>query len=125
MPANGMQLTPRPLVRAAAIAFVALAVGSAPACKDAGSAQQAYDPPVEPASNEGVESLATLRAAEGIELDLWAAEPMIANPVCLYVANSGEVYVAETFRHHAGVTDIRQHMDWLDDDLAATSVEEP
>lgn len=97
---------------------------SDPAGQSAVGVQEVYDPAVQSASNEGLESLATMRAAEGIEVELWAAEPMVANPVCLYVANSGEVYVAETFRHHAGVTDIREHMDWLDDDLAATSVEE-
>ena len=50
---------------------------------------------------------------------MFAAEPMLANPVCLYVDHDGDVYVGETFRHHAGVTDMRDHMDWLDDDLAA------
>ncbi len=33
-------------------------------------------------------------------------------------------YVAEDFRLHAGVTDIRSHMDWLDDDLACRTVED-
>src|SRR5262249_31802229 len=31
-------------------------------------------------------------------------------------------YVAETYRLHAGVTDDRGHMDWLDDDLASSTV---
>jgi len=85
-------------------------------------AQEPYDPPVAEASDEGRAALAALELAPGFEAELWAAEPHVANPVCLYVDASGEVYVAETFRHHAGVTDIREHMDWLEDDLAATSV---
>src|SRR5262249_31224270 len=32
------------------------------------------------------------------------------------------IYVAETFRLHAGVTDTRAHMYWLDDDLACRQV---
>jgi quinoprotein glucose dehydrogenase len=34
------------------------------------------------------------------------------------------VHVAETFRHSAGVTDNRSHMNWLDDELACRTVEE-
>ncbi len=89
-----------------------------------GAQEPAYDPPVAEASDEARAALAGFEAQAGIELELWAAEPLVANPVCLWVAHGGDVYVAETFRHHAGVTDIREHMDWLDDDLAAQSVED-
>lgn len=84
----------------------------------------AYRPHIEPASDEGLARMAGFELAEGLELGLFAAEPMFAHPVCLYVADDGAVYVGETFRHHAGVTDIRQHMDWLDDDLACDTVED-
>ena len=32
------------------------------------------------------------------------------------------VYVGETFRHHEGVTDLRNHMDWLEDELQTRTV---
>src|SRR5205814_6990597 len=47
---------------------------------------------------------------------------MLANPVCFCIDEKNRFYVAETFRLHAGVTDIRGHMDWLDDDLASRTV---
>jgi quinoprotein glucose dehydrogenase len=86
--------------------------------------QQPWSPQVEPASNEAQQALAGFRPEPGIALELFAAEPLLANPVAFHVDARGDVYVAETFRILSGVTDIRRHMDWLDDDLAARTVEE-
>ena len=77
---------------------------------------------VAPETGEGLAAMAGFEAEAGIELSLFAAEPQVANPVCLYVGEGGEVYVAETFRHYAGVTDLRDHMDWLEEDLANRTV---
>ncbi len=90
------------------------------------SAQEAerYSPFVAPPSDEGQLAIQGFESAPGIELELFAAEPMLANPVCFYADHRGDFFVAETFRHHAGVTDIRDHMDWLDEDLASAMVEE-
>jgi quinoprotein glucose dehydrogenase len=81
-----------------------------------------YSPTVQAASEEGAAAMKSFELAAGLTVELFAAEPMLANPVCFTVDGRGDFYVAETFRHHAGVTDIREHMDWLDDDLAARSV---
>lgn len=86
------------------------------------TADEPYTPPVEPASGEGEAAMSRFELATGIVTDLFAAEPMLANPVCLYVDFAGDVYVNETFRHYAGVTDIREHLDWLDEDIAARTV---
>ncbi|GJM22651.1 MAG: glucose dehydrogenase [Planctomycetota bacterium] len=59
-----------------------------------------------------------------LRVELVAAEPLLQHPVAFCVDERGRVYVAETHRHHQGVTDIREHMDWLDDDLAAQTVED-
>lgn len=75
-----------------------------------------------PETGEGLAAMAGFEAEAGIELSLFAAEPQLANPVCLYVGDDGAVYVAETFRHYAGVTDLRDHMDWLEEDLANRTV---
>ncbi len=79
---------------------------------------------VAPASDEGQAAIARMKAPEGFEVKLWAAEPLLANPVAMYVTDKGECYVAETFRIKSGVDDIRDHMDWLDDDVAARTVED-
>lgn len=83
-----------------------------------------YAPHVEEASDEAERSIARFEVAEGLDVRLFASEPMLANPVCFYVDDRGDVYVAETFRHHAGVTDMREHMGWLNEDLAAVAVED-
>lgn len=81
-----------------------------------------YRPAVAEASDEGKQAIARFRLPEGSKMRLLAAEPMLANPVAFAFDENGRVYVVETFRHHKGVTDIRSHMDWLEDDLASRTV---
>ena len=42
----------------------------------------------------------------GLKVDLWAAEPLLVNPVAFNFDEHGRAYVCETFRLHAGVGDI-------------------
>ncbi len=88
------------------------------------SRNAAYPPAVQPASDEGELSLKRFRIAKGLKVELAAAEPLLANPVAFCIDEQGRFYVAETFRLHTGVTDIRGHMDWLDEELAVKTVEE-
>src|SRR5688572_19070470 len=81
-------------------------------------------PQVQPASNEGELALKRFRLPKGLKVELAAAEPLLANPVAFCIDEQGRFYVAETFRLHAGVTDIRGHMNWLDEELAVKTVEE-
>ena len=75
------------------------------------------------ASDEGEQALKRcLRMPEGMTGSLWAAEPLLANPVCFCFDEKGRCFVAETFRLHKGVTDNRSHMNWLDDDLASRTI---
>jgi quinoprotein glucose dehydrogenase len=90
----------------------------------ASSGQEPSGPRVEPASAEAVQAIEGFAPAQGIRVVLFAAEPRLANPVAFHVDHGGDVYVAEAFRILSGVTDIRRHMDWLDDDLAARTVAE-
>ena len=81
-----------------------------------------YSPVVAAASDEGEKAIQGFKAPEGLEVKLYAAEPLLANPVAFCFDEKGVLYVAETFRHGAGVTDTREHMNWLDDDLASRTV---
>lgn len=83
-----------------------------------------YRPAIAAASDEGQSAIERFRVPEGTKLTLWAAEPLLANPVAFCLDEQGRVYVAETFRQQRGVEDNRSHMDWLDDDLAAMTVED-
>jgi quinoprotein glucose dehydrogenase len=70
----------------------------------------------------GDETLARVQLAEkGLKVEVWASEPLLANPVCFCFDEKGRVYVAETNRLHTGVPDTRGHMKWLDEDLANRS----
>src|SRR5205823_6684591 len=79
---------------------------------------------IAPASNEAELAMKLFKVPPGLKVDLWAAEPMLANPVAFNFDERGRAYVCETFRLHAGVDDIRELMDWLDEELASRSVDE-
>jgi len=83
-----------------------------------------YVPKIAPASNEGERALEGFKLPEGMVGKLFAAEPMMANPVAFAIDEKGRVYVAETFRQQHGVEDNRYHMNWLHDDLALQTVEQ-
>jgi quinoprotein glucose dehydrogenase len=85
-------------------------------------AAKPYSPRVAPASDEAVKAIKRFRLPKGVEARVWAAEPLLANPVSFCFDEKGRCYVAETFRLNAGVTDNRGHMHWLDDDLASRTV---
>jgi quinoprotein glucose dehydrogenase len=102
-----------------------LAIAASPRDDEAhpgGADQKGKESFVAPASDEGKEAIARFRVPEGFKVELAAAEPLLANPVIFTLDEKGNLYVAETFRLHRGVTDNRGHMYWLDDDLAATTV---
>lgn len=86
----------------------------------------AAPPPGEPkiaaASDEGQRALAGFKVPDGLKGELWAAEPMLANPVSFCLDNRGRIFVCESFRQERGIEDNRKHAHWLDDDLAAQTV---
>src|SRR4026209_563963 len=109
------------VIRAAALALIAsLSLHAAQFVTDT----NANAPKVAPASDEGERAIQRFRIPKGFKVELFAAEPLLANPVAFAIDEKGRFYVVETFRLHAGVTDIRGHMDWLDEDLASQSVED-
>ena len=83
-----------------------------------------YAPPVASASEEGRLAIGGFGVPAGISVQLFAAEPMLANPVVFGLDHTGKVYVCETFRQQKGVEDNRSHMTWLLDDLALQTVED-
>jgi quinoprotein glucose dehydrogenase len=83
-----------------------------------------FKPVVRPASKDAAQAITRMRVPKGMKIELAAAEPELANPVAFCFDEKGRILVAETFRHHEGVTDIRGHMDWLDEDLACRTVQD-
>src|SRR6185436_1767158 len=105
--------------------FVSLLVISFPAAARAEhQLSKARAPKIAPASEEGELAIKKFQVAPGLKVDLWAAEPMFANPVAFSFDEKGRAYVCETFRLHAGVDDIRGLMSWLDEELASRTVDD-
>jgi quinoprotein glucose dehydrogenase len=60
----------------------------------------------------------------GLEAKLWAAEPMLANPVAFNFDEKGRIFVAETYRYRSSVLDIRDYMWFLEDELASRTIDQ-
>ena len=76
-------------------------------------------------NKDDAEALAQVQFAEkNLKVDVWAAAPLMMNPVAFCFDEKGKVYVAETTRFEHGVPDTRKHMYWLDEDLANRSIED-
>ena len=65
-------------------------------------------PVVAPASPEAANNLKRIKVPAGLQLDLWAAEPMLANPVAFCIDERGRIFVSETYRYRTSALDIRQ-----------------
>lgn len=62
--------------------------------------------------------------ADGFTLDLWAPGPLLYNAVALSFDPSGNAYVSQTKRRKSSDLDIRQHRDWMVEDISLQSIEE-
>ncbi len=105
---------PRLLVLAASFLFLAFAVAAFP--------PESPPPAKKPVGRSVKDSLAEAHVAGNLKVELWAAEPLLENPVAISFDNQGRLYVAETTRLDAGVPDTRRHMYWMEDDIASKSV---
>ena len=80
---------------------------------EVGSEREAqFEPQVSGPSDEGINAIPTFEVADGLVVELVAAEPHLANPVAFTIDEQGRFYVAETFRHGQGVLDIRGRARW-------------
>lgn len=71
------------------------------------------------------ETLSRVRLADkGLKVQLWAEEPLLANPVAFCFDEQGRAFIAETTRFGRGVPDTRSHMYWLEEDLANRTIED-
>jgi quinoprotein glucose dehydrogenase len=82
------------------------------------------EPEVAPASDEAASALKRMKLAAGLKASLWAAEPMLANPVAINFDERGRLFVSETYRYKTSTLDIRDYLWMLEDDLASRSIED-
>ncbi|MFM8283868.1 MAG: PVC-type heme-binding CxxCH protein [Planctomycetaceae bacterium] len=115
------------LVSLTAVLVAAIAGATPPTVPGIEPPPPARAPRVAAASDEPAAAAAAIGVPEGFTIELFAAEPSLANPVAFSIdAASGAVYVCEAFRAHKGVGDNVRINDeaWLDADLASRSVDD-
>jgi quinoprotein glucose dehydrogenase len=66
----------------------------------------------------------TPRIAAGLELNLWAGEPMIADPIGITFDDQGRLYATRTRRTDNDEIDIRGHQDWMVPSITFKDVED-
>jgi quinoprotein glucose dehydrogenase len=81
-------------------------------------------PIVDPASDDAQLAIKRFSIPAGLQAKLWAAEPMLANPVAFDFDEKGRLFVSETHRYRSSVLDIRSYMSILEDDLALRTIED-
>ncbi len=113
-------LNPMKLVRSLTLAAtLPLHLAAVHGVEPAGHGTGASTATIAPASNEGQNAIQSFKFDEGLKVELWAAEPMVANPVAFSQDEKGRWYIAETFRQERGVEDNRKYKQWQDDDIAS------
>jgi quinoprotein glucose dehydrogenase len=75
-------------------------------------------------SDDAQAALKNFAVAPGLQVEVWASEPLFANPVALAFDHAGRAYVAETNRRRSSVPDIRKFDEWVIANLALRSVED-
>lgn len=115
---------------AALLAFAPFA-RSAEILSDTGTAraglqgpERVAEPKLAPASDEWQKAMKRFQVAPNFQVDLFAAEPMLGNPVAFDIDAQGRAFVAETHRYRSSVLDIGQYMSMLEDDLASRTTDD-
>ena len=107
------------------LTLAGLVASSLPAAKmQLNEADRRPEPVIADATAETGLALQQLQIPEGMEASLWAAEPMLANPVAFDFDEHGRLFVAETYRYGTSTLDIRGYMDMLEEDMAFRTVED-
>jgi quinoprotein glucose dehydrogenase len=81
-------------------------------------------PVMDPASDDAQLAIKRFSLPKGLQAKLWAAEPMLANPVAIDFDEKGRLFVSETYRYRTSVLDIRDYMGMLERDLANRTIED-
>src|SRR5689334_5090141 len=91
-------------------------------CFESFGAEVPSTPKTNTANSELDLALKKLRLTPGFKAELFASEPLIENPVSFTFDEQGHAFVVETYRRGSSVFDIRDHPEWLNDDLSFRTV---
>lgn len=73
---------------------------------------------------EATKAMAKFNAPAGFRVDLWAAEPLLGNPVAFCIDERGRLFVAETYRFNRGTEEYRHRPFFLEGDLKNTTLDD-
>lgn len=74
------------------------------------------------ATSDAQQAIAGFQIPAGTKAELYAAEPLMANPCAFCIDEKGRIFVAETHRQGNGVTDNRHHTYWIKEDISLQTV---
>lgn len=113
-----------PALRAADVPDANVSVLGIHPLKDPAPGLRKAVPDIKPASDEAKNAIQRIKPATGLEVKLWAAEPMLANPVAFNIDERGRVFVTETYRYRSSTLDIRNYLWMREEDLASRTIED-
>jgi quinoprotein glucose dehydrogenase len=67
---------------------------------------------------------AAVKLAEGLDLQLWADESLLYDPIAIDIDGQGRLYATQTGRRRNPDIDIRQHRDWMTTSLTFRTVDD-
>ncbi|MCW9706495.1 DUF7133 domain-containing protein [Fodinibius salsisoli] len=71
-----------------------------------------------------IQNETSVQLAEGLDINLWASEKLLADPIGLDITNQGEAYVSVTNRRSSSKPDIRSHPNWEHESISWKNVED-
>jgi quinoprotein glucose dehydrogenase len=85
---------------------------------------EGVDPITHPASDLAAKAAPAISLPKGWKLDLYAAEPLLSDPVAMNFDERGRLYIALHHRNRYGTQDTREHRYWREDDQAVRTMED-
>ncbi len=89
-----------------------------------GNRVETIDPDQNAAMARAIESSTTPVLADGIVMNVWAVDSLVADPVSLDIDDQGRLYYTRTNRQKNSEFDIRNHRDWEIGSIQLRTIEE-
>ena len=73
---------------------------------------------------DSIRALVDATLAPDLDLQLWASDELIADPIALFIDDQGRAYYSKTNRQANSEFDIRGHTDWMIESISFKTVED-
>ncbi|GDX11638.1 hypothetical protein LBMAG57_34100 [Verrucomicrobiota bacterium] len=82
------------------------------------------NPKANAAKDTAENAMKNFAVAPGLRVDVWAAEPLLENPIAFSFDAQGRAFVAVTQRRRTSVPDVRKYESWQIENLSLRTVDE-